>query len=69
MALLQRTVCDVFSLASSPGMVGQGEERKSATCLLTNVLKKEKEKQEAAGWEQHSSHRLGNWKPSGVSPH
>lgn len=49
--------------------VGQGEERKSSMNPLANIFKEEKGKQVAAGWEPHSSHRLGNWKPSGVSPH
>lgn len=55
-------------LISSLAWGGHGKERKCATNALANVAKEEKAKQEAAGGEQPFSHRLGNWKPSCVSP-
>ena len=47
-----------------PGLEEAMKRRESATNLLAHIIKEEKEKQGAAGWKQHSSHRLGNWKPS-----
>lgn len=53
----------VFWFDFLPGLgEARGGER-NATSPLAHIVKKDKEKREASGWEQHSSYRLGNWKP------